>query len=147
VQRFIAKLDQASRVRRPATASRGNGTDHDPATPSPAVLTAGRLMYGAHRSYSRNCGLGSRETDLLVSLVRQLGPDSGLYGAKITGGGSGGTVAVLLAATGEGTPTAPARAALERVRADYAAATGRTAGLIVGSHPGAGELAPLALIW
>ena len=54
----------------------------------------GELMYQSHASYSA-CGLGSPETDLLVELVRQAGPARGLYGAKITGGGSGGTVAVL----------------------------------------------------
>jgi L-arabinokinase len=54
----------------------------------------GELMYQSHASYSR-CGLGSSGTDRLVELVRQVGPAGGLYGAKITGGGSGGTVAVL----------------------------------------------------
>ena len=51
-------------------------------------------MYQSHASYSA-CGLGSEGTDLLVDLVRKAGSSSGLYGAKITGGGSGGTVAVL----------------------------------------------------
>jgi L-arabinokinase len=54
----------------------------------------GELMYQSHASYSR-CGLGSEGTDLLVRLVKQAGPEHGLLGAKITGGGSGGTVAVL----------------------------------------------------
>jgi L-arabinokinase len=54
----------------------------------------GELMYAAHASYSA-CGLGSDGTDRLVALVREAGPSLGLYGAKITGGGSGGTVAVL----------------------------------------------------
>ncbi len=54
----------------------------------------GELMYESHQSYSA-CGLGSDGTDELVKLVRDAGPDGGLYGAKITGGGSGGTVAVL----------------------------------------------------
>jgi L-arabinokinase len=54
----------------------------------------GELMYQSHASYSA-CGLGSPETDLLVQLVREAGPARGLYGAKITGGGSGGTVAIL----------------------------------------------------
>ena len=51
-------------------------------------------MYASHASYSA-CGLGSDGTDHLVALVREAGPRLGLYGAKITGGGSGGTVAVL----------------------------------------------------
>ena len=54
----------------------------------------GRLMYESHASYGA-CGLGSRGTDRLVEMVRRAGPAAGLYGAKITGGGSGGTVAVF----------------------------------------------------
>jgi len=54
----------------------------------------GELMYESHASYSA-CGLGSEGTDGLVELVRAAGVSRGLYGAKITGGGSGGTVAVL----------------------------------------------------
>jgi galactokinase len=42
-----------------------------------------------------SCGLGSEGTDAIVDLVRRAGPASGVYGAKITGGGSGGTVAIL----------------------------------------------------
>jgi galactokinase len=62
--------------------------------------TLGELMYQSHASYSA-CGLGSAGTDLLVNLVRELGPSNGLFGAKITGGGSGGTVAVLGARSAE----------------------------------------------
>jgi len=54
----------------------------------------GELMYASHASYSA-CGLGSDGTDRLVALAREAGPRLGVYGAKITGGGSGGTVAVL----------------------------------------------------
>ncbi len=64
----------------------------------PAELEAarllGELMYQSHASYSA-CGLGAEATDRLVQRVYQAGPDAGLYGAKITGGGCGGTVAVL----------------------------------------------------
>jgi L-arabinokinase len=53
----------------------------------------------SHYSYSR-CGLGSHGTDRLVGLVKQskqkAQPDGAtLFGAKITGGGCGGTVCVL----------------------------------------------------
>jgi L-arabinokinase len=54
----------------------------------------GELMYASHASYSA-CGLGSDGTDALVGLAREAGPALGVYGAKITGGGSGGTVAIL----------------------------------------------------
>lgn len=54
----------------------------------------GTLMLDAHAGYS-SCGLGTGATDRIVERVMSLGPAHGLYGAKITGGGSGGTVAVL----------------------------------------------------
>lgn len=54
----------------------------------------GELMYQSHTSYSA-CGLGCAATDELVRQVREQGAESGLLGARITGGGSGGTVAVL----------------------------------------------------
>jgi len=66
---------------------------HSPATQEQRILL-GELMYQSHGSYSA-CGLGSRGTDLIVNLVRAEGRPNGLYGARITGGGSGGTVAVL----------------------------------------------------
>jgi L-arabinokinase len=54
----------------------------------------GDLMYQSHYSYTE-CGLGNEATDLLVDLVRAEGATAGLYGAKVTGGGAGGTVAIL----------------------------------------------------
>jgi galactokinase len=59
-----------------------------------ALEEMGALMFESHASYSA-CGLGCEGTDLLVEMVREAGPAMGLYGAKITGGGSGGTVAIL----------------------------------------------------
>lgn len=51
-----------------------------------------------HYSYSA-CGLGSDGTDRLAKLVQAMqhskSDDGTLYGAKITGGGSGGTVCVV----------------------------------------------------
>ena len=51
-------------------------------------------MFQSHESYSR-CGLGHPATDALVDDVIAAGPSSGVFGAKITGGGSGGTVCIL----------------------------------------------------
>jgi galactokinase len=73
----------------------------------------GELMYLSHRGYSE-CGLGSEATDRLVDLVRQEKSDD-LLGAKITGGGAGGTVAVL------GLNTLRAEKAFQRVVEKYAA--------------------------
>ena len=60
-----------------------------------ALATAGELMYGAHESYRDNCRLSVPEVNFLVEAIRKRGPEAGLYGAKITGGGTGGTVAVF----------------------------------------------------
>ena len=88
----------------------------------------GELMYQSHASYSA-CGLGSAGTDLLVRLVREAGPARGLYGAKITGGGSGGTVAVI--------GCADAQANVMKIAERYAAETGHAPQVFSGSSPGA----------
>jgi L-arabinokinase len=53
----------------------------------------GDLMLESHQSYT-DCGLGSERTDLIIELVKE-DRQSSLFGGRITGGGSGGTVAVL----------------------------------------------------
>jgi galactose-1-phosphate uridylyltransferase (family 1) len=88
----------------------------------------GELMFASHTGYSA-CGLGSSGTDRLVELVREAGPAAGLYGAKITGGGSGGVVAVLGQADAGETVTAVARR--------YAEEAGRGGYVFAGSSPGA----------
>ncbi len=87
----------------------------------------GELMYQSHVSYSA-CGLGSDGTDALVDLVKKAGPVKGLFGAKITGGGSGGTVAVL----GEQKADEEVVAVAQR----YAAQTGHLPHIFRGSSPG-----------
>jgi galactokinase len=98
----------------------------------------GELMYQAHASYSA-CGLGSEATDLLVALVRAAGQKRGLYGAKITGGGSGGTVAVL--------GRRDAAEAVKEVAARYEKMTGRPAQIFAGSSMGAATFGVLRLAW
>jgi galactokinase len=110
VQRFIELLARAERV-------------------PGALSAAGRLMYASHWSYGRRIGLGAAETDLIVRLARQAGPSSGIYGAKITGGGSGGTVALLTEAA--------ARPAVEAIASEYARRTGRQPEVLEGTSPGA----------
>lgn len=58
------------------------------------AMEMGELMFASHASYSA-CGLGSPETDRIVEEIRASGRERGMLGARITGGGSGGTVAVL----------------------------------------------------
>jgi L-arabinokinase len=66
-----------------------------PASGEKDLIAAGELMYAAHESYRSNCNLSVEEVDFLVEAVRKRGAAKGLYGAKITGGGTGGTVAVF----------------------------------------------------
>jgi galactokinase len=88
---------------------------------------AGGLLYESHASYSA-CGLGSPGTDRLVELVRSDGAAAGLYGARITGGGSGGTVVVM------GRPDAGP--SIARVADAYAAQTGHRPYVFSGSSAG-----------
>jgi galactokinase len=53
----------------------------------------GALMFQSHERYSR-CGLGSERTDEIVTLAKERAGE-GIFGAKITGGGNGGTVCLL----------------------------------------------------
>ena len=87
----------------------------------------GDLMYRSHTSYSA-CGLGSHGTDLIVSFVRAEGPSNGLYGARITGGGSGGTVAIVA--------RRDAQQAIKRVARRYREATGYAPYIFQGSSSG-----------
>ena len=88
----------------------------------------GDLMLQSHWSYTE-CGLGCQETDQIIDFVRQDLGEGKLYGAKITGGGAGGTVAVL-GAKG-------ASASFERVVNRYAESQGVTPYVFEGSSPGA----------
>ncbi len=54
----------------------------------------GELMAASHAGYSR-CGLGTPATDRIVEAVAAAGWEKGLVGARVSGGGSGGTVVVL----------------------------------------------------
>ncbi len=103
----------------------GDGNKHD-------LVAAGECMVASHASYRDNCLLSTPEVDFIVEAVCSRGPQKGLYGAKITGGGSGGTIAVF----GE-------KDALEReipaITREYNRLTGQEADLFEGSSPGAIE--------
>jgi L-arabinokinase len=88
----------------------------------------GDLMFQSHWSYTE-CGLGSKETDRLIELVREELGEGKLYGAKITGGGAGGTVAVL--------GDRNARASFDRVVSRYAEEQGAAPYVFEGSSQGA----------
>ncbi len=99
---------------------------------SPAnAVEMGHLMRESHESYGA-CGLGSEGTDALVALATELGETDGVFGAKITGGGSGGTVAVF------GTDVAEVH--VRAIAAKYTAQTGRVAEVFADSGPGMADV-------
>ncbi|MEQ8766273.1 MAG: hypothetical protein RL885_20330 [Planctomycetota bacterium] len=93
---------------------------------------AGARMIESHRSYGVNCQLGSKEADRVVERIEAEGREHGCFGARITGGGCGGSVAVLA--------TPQSRQFLERLVADLQRETGFQASLLEGSGPGAMEV-------
>ncbi len=116
VRRFVDELAAATAAQTPE--KRGLALDR-----------AGHLMYASHESYGNKAMLGAPECDTLVALVRA-NEKAGLYGAKITGGGSGGTVAVLY----QDTPEASSK--IGEIIAEYEVSTGRKAELLDGSSDG-----------
>jgi L-arabinokinase len=117
--RHFAKLISAANQAPPSLREQGGLLDK-----------AGHLMYASHQSYTHDALLGADECDLLVKLARDREPE-GLYGARITGDGGGGTVAVLCDTSSR------ADAAIEQIMADYEKETGRTPEAFLASSPGA----------
>ena len=97
-----------------------------------ALVAAGELMYGAHESYRDNCKLSVPDVNFLVEAVQKRGAKAGLYGAKITGGGTGGTVAVFgkIAALKEHIP---------QIAVEFSRRVGVTPDIFEGTSPGASE--------
>jgi L-arabinokinase len=86
-------VEETSRALRAVRLLGGNPPDRRQQT----LKAVGELMYHSHVGYTA-IGLGCPETDVMVQAVRERGPDHGFYGARVSGGGSGGTVVVLLEA-------------------------------------------------
>lgn len=86
----------------------------------------GELMFESHASYAA-CGLTETGTDRIVKLVRD-SRTKGLFGARITGGGSGGTVAIL-ARRGSSS-------AVSQIARQYQIETGKRPYIFHGSSPG-----------
>jgi L-arabinokinase len=120
VRRFVEFISDAQAL----GSAEGSRERHD------LLNKAGHLMYGSHVSYTNDALLGADECDLLVKLVRDR-EHQGFYGAKITGGGSGGTVAVL---ANEGPKV---DAAIAEVTAAYEKETGHKPDCFLDSSPGA----------
>ncbi|XVE97217.1 hypothetical protein REPUB_Repub03eG0001500 [Reevesia pubescens] len=116
------------------------------ATSDEQLTALGELLYQCHYSYSA-CGLGSDGTERLVQLVQEMqhggkvcgGEDGTLYGAKITGGGSGGTVCVI------GRNSLRSSHHILEIQQRYKSATGYLPFIFEGSSPGAGKFGYLRI--
>ncbi len=102
------------------------------------LISLGELMFLSHRSY-RECGLASDHITDLVRKIRIAGPRVGLYGAKITGSGTGPIVAVLLKKT--------AMPYLKKLLNDFAGEKDLKPQIYYGNSPGALEFDHLELEW
>jgi galactokinase len=85
------------------------------------VEALGALFYASHDSMRDDYEVSVPEIDLIVDLARAL---QAVHGARLTGGGFGGSVVVLAR---PGTASDVAR----RISADYAAKTGRSGSVLV----------------
>ncbi|KAG8375307.1 hypothetical protein BUALT_Bualt10G0086700 [Buddleja alternifolia] len=115
------------------------------ATSDDQLTALGELMYQCHYSYSA-CQLGSDGTDRLVQLVQEMqhskisrSAEGTLYGAKITGGGSGGTVCVV------GRNCLKSSEQIFQIQQKYKGATGYLPIIFEGSSPGAGKFGHLRI--
>ncbi|KAK4435658.1 L-arabinokinase [Sesamum alatum] len=115
------------------------------ATSDDQLTALGELMYQCHYSYSA-CGLGSDGTDRLIQLVQEMqhgkshrSAEGTLYGAKITGGGSGGTVCVV------GRNCLRSSEQILQIQQRYKNATGHLPIIFEGSSPGAGKFGHLRI--
>ena len=96
---------------------------------------AGRLVLASHHSYRLRLELSCREADWLVDRLMDAGPDKGIFGARITGCGGGGTVMALTDRSSEAGDIV-----LEMMRG-YHKLTGLSLSVVEASAPGsAGSL-------
>lgn len=90
----------------------------------------GELMYQSHRSLRDDFDVSCPEIDTLVGLAERAGTARGVFGARITGGGFGGSVVALIKSAKAGELT-------DELSAGYREATGKTLSAYV-SSPAAG---------
>ncbi len=91
---------------------------------------AGQLMYASHDSLRDDYEVSCAELDAVVEIARGIGPQGGVYGCRMTGGGFGGCTVALV-------KTDAVAALTEKIAADYKRKTGIEAALFV-SRPAAG---------
>lgn len=111
----------------------------DPYLSDDSRFNLDELMFQSDAGYT-SCQLNSEETQLLVNLVQQRRAISNeLFGAKITGGGGGGTVAVL------GRNSSASVEAIQNIVNQYESMTGYRARIFSGSSSGLVSYSPVRM--
>lgn len=76
-----------------------------PAHRERVLRRAGRLVLASHHSYRLRLELSCREADWVVDHLMESGPEKGIYGARISATGGGGTVVAVLNRSSQATDT------------------------------------------
>ena len=87
-------------------------------------------MYASHKSLRDDYEVSCAELDAIVEIAEGIGPQGGVYGCRMTGGGFGGCTVALV-------KTDAVQAVTQQIGAAYKEKTGLTA-TIFGSRPAAG---------
>jgi L-arabinokinase len=95
-EQFLQAMEELAEASAAGPASRGERGAIDAAERQRTLARAGRLLLASHHSYRLRLELSCREADCLVDALMEAGPEKGVYGARITGCGGGGTVIALL---------------------------------------------------
>jgi L-arabinokinase len=119
-EQFLQAMEELADLPLPAW---GDASDPVNAERQKILQRAGRLALASHHSYRLRLELSCREADWLVDRLMEAGPDRGVYGARITGAGGGGTVMALVDRS-----SAAGEAVLEVMKA-YSQVTGLTLGI------------------
>lgn len=101
-----------------------------------SMIEAGKLMNQSHRSYSQCARLGHELTNLLATMLLEAGTNHGIFGCRVTGGGCGGTVAILIRDQPQ------TRQRLNDIRKNYETQTGRHSMLFTGTSDGSAHCPP-----
>ncbi len=91
---------------------------------------AGQLMYESHRSLKEDYEVSCPELDAVVDIARDMGPDDGVIGCRMTGAGFGGCAVALV--------KTEAVRRITRKLGDIYEARFRNQALIFSTRPGAG---------
>jgi galactokinase len=92
--------------------------------------TVGQLMYASHASLRDDYEVSCPELDAVVDIAQSIGPQGGVFGCRMTGGGFGGCTVALVQAS-------VVTAISNRIRVEYQKRTGIEPTLFV-SRPAAG---------